>query len=927
VVKDPTGESKSAIHDTWMFGIARTTNDQAWLNGLSQQLLEAQKRVVWGLPASYFVGTSLLLPPNGVVTYPYADLPDDPAEVVRSRKPAMHNVDGPCPYADRTRHLWESFALDGSDTFVVPNGRLDDLEALWSVYALCNISSAPTTIFRLSELVAPDAAEEYSKGELNERLEWIAYRLKVLDLPNTKVLIWPGSQLIATLLDRANLPRTELQPLASNAPGRGALLAVTTIAEDEVLLAESLTKACGGRSTDVTSFDDQSSLVSQSINFHGPDRLPKGFYDRLVIAPELLGAVARADVDCASNRILILGDKTEEGPDLFHAFPGSEGPPPVPESRALALALLDLVEQSRERECWPKPIVLHIAPAWSVAGSTHVFQCQLDWLRERGYPVACIHLDTDEWEAGAYDDRLVRLPGDRALIRWMLSRPEEERAFERARNIPGPYENISLEGEERIARQVCVPDSLINFLRRRAIRFVVLNYGHNWPLIERLGLSDLPVILEAHDVRPIQHALYSNTKVIEAAIEVEQSRFARAQRVVFINEKERTDFQARYPDVPSVSAFPTRDALLPQIPGSYRFETKATSLLSMSGLPADILLELFVPRELRKRRFVVFVGSSHAANVMSLKWFLLNAYPHGLADESIVFLVAGRVREAYGDAYLPNVYFCGQISDLGMLYELADLTILPVIAGTGLPIKTLDALTCGAPFVATSGATSAIPGLGQVAGTYEDGRAFAARVRELAFDDTARDAFVSAITEFKARQANWAVYTTVWDGLLNSLKIDDSSNLMPPAARIPVHARESAAGRRKGRFYFWPGHGLEEMVGLARTDDGFVLNSAYSRIGLTCAAYPSQNDNSSSRRLELTARISATEETRIHMVVQGRDRVWLDLHPDQPQFITILCHTLAAGTIHRVSLEFRLDPDGEREAGAVALRQLSANWC
>src|SRR5580704_10367266 len=206
VVKDPTGESKSAIHDTWMFGIARTNNDQAWLIGLSRQLLEAQKRVVWGLPASYFVGTSLLLPPNGVVTYPYADLPDDPVEIVRSRKPVMHNLDGPCPYADRTRHLWESFALDGSDTFVVPNGRLDDLEALWSVYALCNISSAPTTIFRLSELVAPDAAEEYSKGELNERLEWIAYRLKVLDLPNTKVLIWPGSQLIATLLDRANLP-------------------------------------------------------------------------------------------------------------------------------------------------------------------------------------------------------------------------------------------------------------------------------------------------------------------------------------------------------------------------------------------------------------------------------------------------------------------------------------------------------------------------------------------------------------------------------------------------------------------------------------------------------------------------------------------------------------------------------------------------
>lgn len=905
------------------FGAVSGAN-QHWIATLSTHLVGSGARVVWGQK----VAPNPAPPPKGVVAYPYSDLEAGPLETPPPGGPLLLNIDGPSPYADRTRHLWRSFNMGAGDVFFLPEARLADLEALWEIYAFTDISQAPCTLVRLSE-ISPGARTAMSYDEIIERLRWIAYRLDTLDLPGKKIVFWPASTLIAHLLERAGLPVTEVIPVGGAGESRGALVALGALGEDEERLIARVSDHVGGRPVDVVcqSATDVARFKSAvSFDVQGVGAPLAAHYETMVVAADLLFAVARAGIDCDAGRAFILDDAEGEPWGALDVPARDQPARPAPTPDKLAARLVELTVDAAKSIPEPRPVVVHIAPTWPSAGSTHVFQGQLDWLRKRGLPTICLHLDTAdfEWNDVLSDvpDLLTRLPGKEALHRWFLSRPSEERQFEATSGISPPYSHLSLEGEERISRQVRLPSSLIAFLRHRQVHFVVLNYGHNWPMVERLGLEGHPVALEAHDIRPLQHALYNTAPVIESAIDVELAMFARATCAVFINRQEKAAFEKAYPNKPAVSAFPFRDAPLPT-PVRSRFETAASSLLSASQLSLDVVRDIFLPRSERRRRFAVFVGSNHAANITSLQWFFLNAYPEGLIDPDLVIIVAGAIDEAFVGAQLPNVIFCGRLSELDLLYKAADVLLLAVTAGTGLPIKTLDALTAGVPFVATSKAMEAIPGLTELAGAHDDGRAFAAQARRLAFDDAARARFTRKLDDYRVGNASQGAYEQSWDEALTAMKVPLLEGPRSPDSQGFTRYVDRPAGRLNQRYYFWSGHGLEEMIGAQQEGDGLMLEAPYVRVGLSCT--PTFAAGADSRqRLELTARMTATEKTRALIALQGTVRGSIVLEAGRPMRIALDAPRPSRGRPDRLSLEIRLETPGGETPGPVHLQELSA---
>jgi glycosyltransferase involved in cell wall biosynthesis len=135
---------------------------------------------------------------------------------------------------------------------------------------------------------------------------------------------------------------------------------------------------------------------------------------------------------------------------------------------------------------------------------------------------------------------------------------------------------------------------------------------------------------------------------------------------------------------------------------------------------------------------ILFVGSANPINIRGLEWFLQSAFPEIRARiPGCELAIAGAASE--GRAWPNAVLALGRIESLTPVYAAAAVVINPVTFGTGLPVKTIEALSYGKPLVATA---AGVRGLGsQFAGAFlvaENAREFARRVVELLQNKAAR---------------------------------------------------------------------------------------------------------------------------------------------------------------------------------------------
>lgn len=104
----------------------------------------------------------------------------------------------------------------------------------------------------------------------------------------------------------------------------------------------------------------------------------------------------------------------------------------------------------------------------------------------------------------------------------------------------------------------------------------------------------------------------------------------------------------------------------------------------------------------------LFIGYSNTHNKNSVIWFMDNVYPH--LSQNINITICGKVVEMIKKEN--PVYYKKMIDlefnlidfaeDLDELYSRTKISIVPMLSGTGLKIKTISAMSYGIPVVATT---------------------------------------------------------------------------------------------------------------------------------------------------------------------------------------------------------------------------------
>jgi glycosyltransferase involved in cell wall biosynthesis len=137
----------------------------------------------------------------------------------------------------------------------------------------------------------------------------------------------------------------------------------------------------------------------------------------------------------------------------------------------------------------------------------------------------------------------------------------------------------------------------------------------------------------------------------------------------------------------------------------------------------------------------LFVGSDNPYNRKGLSLFLRDAWPavRAACPNAVLDVVGSLSEEVLG--WTEGVVFHGRVTDnqLRGLYSTTAVVVVPLVAGTGLKVKCVEALSAGCPVVTTpSGAEGLDDGAGWAFLTAPDWGTFAAHVVILLGDDARR---------------------------------------------------------------------------------------------------------------------------------------------------------------------------------------------
>jgi polysaccharide biosynthesis protein PslH len=348
--------------------------------------------------------------------------------------------------------------------------------------------------------------------------------------------------------------------------------------------------------------------------------------------------------------------------------------------------------------------VVIVGPPWPRSGTARVMQNQIDYYRARGYqtvficvPVHCSYTETySDWEdikAGMHE-----LGADHIFFA-----PIDHRRF-----IFGKYTDwvrhgfagTALDWIVTTARSARLPEDAVRFIGGLPIALLDVNHvftlGFARQLLRQIVRDGrrVPIILETHDVQ--SHLLQERAEVnpwthraddSNRLLDSEFSLLKKAKVLVHCSVDDFTFFKTHLPGMSHVLALPSIDET---------FVSKVETT-PPAGDPIELL----------------FVGQSTNPNCAAMKWFFEEVWPI-IADHGYSLKIVGQVSMLV-QKNLPEIYeafaslFAGPIADLAPTYRAARCVIAPMISGTGISVKTIEALALGKPFVGTSMAYRGMP--------------------------------------------------------------------------------------------------------------------------------------------------------------------------------------------------------------------------
>jgi hypothetical protein len=169
-------------------------------------------------------------------------------------------------------------------------------------------------------------------------------------------------------------------------------------------------------------------------------------------------------------------------------------------------------------------------------------------------------------------------------------------------------------------------------------------------------------------------------------------------------------------------------------------ETEAAAirgLVSAEVLVQPIVLPVREASVGSDRNRCLFVGTRITPNLTGIQWFLDQVWPSVLkGNPKATLVIAGSVCEVLAEG-APRVRMVGVVSSLDVEFQAAGVCVVPLLVGSGLKIKLVEALAYGKACVATPIGVQGLEGESAIA-VAGDAEGFAAEVLRLMGDDGLR---------------------------------------------------------------------------------------------------------------------------------------------------------------------------------------------
>ncbi len=169
---------------------------------------------------------------------------------------------------------------------------------------------------------------------------------------------------------------------------------------------------------------------------------------------------------------------------------------------------------------------------------------------------------------------------------------------------------------------------------------------------------------------------------------------------------------------------------------------------------------------------ILFLGSENVFNRDGIKWFLDSVYPH--LSPNVRICVAGSVSRFVPS--LPNVVALPRVDNLDTLYRDTRIVICPLLAGTGLKVKVVEALAYGRPVISTTGGLTGMPrGHERCCFVENDAVAFAKDIQRVLNDSDVYANASSAAIEFFAKHFSESVVWSALDHIFCPHRLDKNT--------------------------------------------------------------------------------------------------------------------------------------------------------
>ncbi len=354
-----------------------------------------------------------------------------------------------------------------------------------------------------------------------------------------------------------------------------------------------------------------------------------------------------------------------------------------------------------------RPAVIIVAPPWPRSGTGRVIQNQIEFYQSRGYFTLFVAVAID----GAYmqtntvfwnfiKEGVDSLGADRVSIatfdrkRYVLTKCTA--------SVRHGLSGTAIDWIVDVGRSAQLPEDVARHIRQLPVALIHVNHIFTMGFAERLrkhliqGGNCVPIILETHDIQ--SHVLQERGDLNpwtrrcdsgERLIRSERKLLDRANVLVHLSVDDFKFFEAQLPSKPHILAMPTID------------QAFISAINEACSPPLTDAIDL------------LFVGHFHSANLAALTWFFEQVWPL-IADRRYSLKVVGAI-DLLVRGCLPKTYeafrscFVGQVADLAPYYRAARCAIAPMVSGSGISIKTIEALALGKPFVGTSKAFRGMP--------------------------------------------------------------------------------------------------------------------------------------------------------------------------------------------------------------------------